>query len=253
MNKKILIANWKMNPKTADKAVTLARAVEESVANTGDVEIVIAPPFVFLSEVKGQLSRVHLGAQNVFWEDTGPYTGEVSVQQLKNLGIKYAIIGHSERRQWAGETDEIINKKVKAVLKSGLTAILCVGEPKEVRDKGIDAAKEFVKSQLKADLAEVTYNLTPKTQNIIIAYEPVWAIGTGNNAEPTDAAAMAAFIKSNVESQLSIITPVLYGGSTNSKNIAGFLEYDEIDGALVGGASLNKDEFVKMVELASGE
>ncbi len=180
-----------MNPQTADEARVLARRVAEGIADCKNVDVVLAPPFVFLSEVKGQLSRVHLGAQNVFWKDTGPYTGEVSVQQLKNLGVEYVIIGHSERRRLFGETDEIINKKVKAVLENGLTAVLCVGEPKGVRDKGIDAAQEFVKNQLKADLAEVTYNLTPKTQNLIIAYEPVWAIGTGNNAEPADAAAQS--------------------------------------------------------------
>ncbi len=231
----LLVANWKMNPASESEAVKLARA---SDANN----VVICPPFPFLRAIKQAIKKAALGAQDVFWENPpasgGAYTGEVSAKMLKGLGVRYTIIGHSERRRWLHETDEMINKKIQAVLKADLKAILCVGEPFSVRKKGLTAAKNFVKKQLKKDLRGVK-------SKFIIAYEPIWAIGTGKPDNPRETAEMAKFIKNLSRAR------VLYGGSVTSLNIGRILEYNEIDGALVGGASLKAGEFKKIIKIAS--
>lgn len=254
---KFLVANWKENPKTENEAVALFRA-EVKAKTSKNVQTVICPPFVYLEKLasivrtlKGK-NRVALGAQDVFWESGGAYTGEISPAMLKNLGVGYVIIGHSERRQWLHETDAMVNKKIRAVLGAGLRVILCVGESANTRKKGIIAAQKFVKNQLVKDLKGVsrsTFHGKP-----IIAYEPIWAIGTGRTASPTDAREMALFIKK----QLSLLFhvsfsidhfPVLYGGSVNSENIGDYLQYEEVNGALVGGASLKTNEWKKIVHL----
>ena len=165
--------------------------------------------------------------------------------------MDYVIIGHSERRRWLHETDQMINKKVLAALRAKLKVILCVGEPLSVRKKGLQAAKNFVKNQLQKDLKNI-YNLKPKTHNLIIAYEPIWAIGTGKPDDPAETAEMSRFIKEYLKPKTYNLKPkVLYGGSVTSLNIGRILEYNEIDGALVGGASLKANEFKKIIQCKS--
>lgn len=230
--KKLIVANWKMNPLSEKEAIRLAKACDLP-------RVTIAPPFVFLAALKKILKKARLGAQDAFFEKQGPYTGEISFGELNDFGVKDVIIGHSERRA-LGETDVLINKKIKALLETHFRVILCVGEPFSVRKKGLNAAKKFVAKQLLADLRGMK-----KFDNLTVAYEPIWAIGSGKNDDPKEAAQMADAIKSLIK------TPVLYGGSVNAKNIRGFLRERSIDGALVGGASLKPAEFIKIVKAAA--
>jgi len=232
---KIIIANWKLNPSTLKKAVELAKLEDKD-------GVIIAPSIVHLGAVGEVLSNASLASQDVFWEINGAYTGEVSPNQLSDIGVTHVIIGHSERRKYIGETDAIINKKVMATLNAGLKVILCVGEDIEVRQKGIDAAKDFITNQIKADLKGVQRK---DVKNIVIAYEPIWAIGTGASDIPEETAEISAYIKN-----LTGVSAVLYGGSVNSKNAQDFLSQKDIDGALIGGASLKPKEFQKIVERA---
>lgn len=231
--KKLIIFNWKMN---------LADFSRLDNAKPASVEIVVCPPFTHIERIKKLMSsKIKLGAQNCFWENSGAYTGEISPKILKDLGLEYVITGHSERRKYLEETDEMINKKVSAVLKAGLKAVLCVGEDSQIRRRGLKSVKDYVKSQLRKDLKGIlnkSYGL-----NLIVAYEPVWAIGTGNPCHPKDALEMIKFIKQTLNSK------VLYGGSVDGKNIKNYVKYPEIDGALVGGASLRIKEVKKIINL----
>ena len=250
---KLLVANWKANPDSVGRAVRLAKGIESASRVSKRVDTVVAPPSVFLTAVGKVLKHAKLGAQNTFWEDVGPYTGEVSWHQLKHCNVSVVILGHSERRRWLKETDEMINKKVLAVLKAGLKVILCVGEPLAVRKKGLSAAKRFVKTQLHKDLKNVP-SFKFHDSRLVIAYEPIWAIGTGRADKPNDTVAMAKFIKRTLAGRFKIQDSrfkILYGGSVNSKNVINFLRHREIDGALVGGASLNAEEFKKIIIIAS--
>lgn len=239
-----------MNPLSVSEAVKLTK--KEDIKGA-----VIAPPFVFLESVEKVLKQAELGAQDIFWEEKGAYTGEISAAMLKNLKVKYVIIGHSERR-CLGETDEIINKKLTATIKAGLTPILCVGEPLNIRKKGLLSAKTFIKNQLLKNLKGINLkSLNSKfsilNSRFIVAYEPVWAISTGTTgipAKPEDAVEMHKFIKDLLATRYSLLAKVLYGGSVNSKNAESFLKNPEIDGALVGGASLKPEEFKKIVKIA---
>ncbi len=230
MNKP-LILNWKMNPETLREAVALAKASD--FKNT-----VVVPPLPFLEEVGKVLKKAELGAQDLFWEDKGAFTGEVSAKELKDIGVKYVIIGHSERRHKLGETDEMIAKKLKAALENGLTPVLCVGETKKEKDAG--QKEEVIKRQIEKGLSLVSQKSKVKSQKLLIAYEPVWAIGTGDPETPEGARETIQFIKKIISAK------VLYGGSVNSENLADYLKFKEVDGALVGGASLNKEEVKKM-------
>ena len=253
--KKLIIANWKMNPSTIKEANKLFDSLLAVKNNDSKIEVVVAPPFVYLNNlITKKLKNLKLASQDVFWEEKGAYTGEISPKMLKDLGVDYAIIGHSERRKYAVETDEMINKKVIAALKGGLKAILCVGEPLEVRKKGKKDAMDFVKNQLQKDLKNVfSLPINQLTNKLIVAYEPIWSIsssGTGFVCSPDDALEMVKYIKKLLTTNYQLLTPrVLYGGSVESKNIQGFLKHNEIDGALVGGASINAKEFKKIVEL----
>lgn len=232
-----------MNPLSVPEAKKLAKA-----SNARGV--VICPPFVFLADIRKLSAEIRLGVQDVFWEEKGAFTGEISAQMLKKLGVEYVILGHSERRKWLRETDEMINKKVLAALGAGLAAILCVGEPLNIRKKGLAAAKRFVKNQLQKDLKNFS-SFKFKASRLIIAYEPIWAIGTGRADSPEDTAEMAKFIKKFLYSTFRIPHSfVLYGGSVNSGNAKMFLEKKEIAGALIGGASLIKEEFRKIIKIA---
>ncbi len=252
--KKLVVFNWKSNPHNAASALKLARTVESSVSAEKNFEVVIAPPFPFLEDVGKVIKKAKLGAQDAFWEDIGSYTGEVSWHQEKHLKVKYVIIGHSERRRYLNETDEMINKKVKAALKAGLKVVLCVGEPeRELRIKNyelrIKRAKNYVKKQLEKDLKNIPNSLFKIYGSLIIAYEPVWAIGAGHPDAPEDALEMIKFIKKFLIAKRYTLSPkVLYGGSVDSKNIAKFLKYPEIDGVLVGQASLRSGEIKKIIK-----
>ncbi len=243
-----------MNPGTFREAEALVSGVSKFAAKTKNVDVILCPPSVWLTDFSHKVTKgVAWGSQNVFWEDPpaggGPFTGEVSASMLKNSGVRYVIIGHSERRKWLGETDEMINKKVRASLKAGLRVILCVGEPASVRKKGIADVKSFVKSQLTKDLAGTkSYKL--KANSLIVAYEPIWAIGTGKADKPEEAAEMTRFIGSWFMVH-GLKCRVLYGGSVTSVNIKRFIQYKEIDGALVGGASLKVAEFNNIIKLSS--
>lgn len=219
--KKLIVANWKCNPSTLAEAKKLFNRVKKTNA-------IICAPFIYLPELKSN----NLCAQNCHWEESGPYTGEASPKMLKDLGVRYVIIGHSERRIHFKETDEMINKKLKAALKAGLIPILCIGEKKG------ENANQIIKNQLKRDLDGISEKDQKK---IIIAYEPVWAIGTGDFCEPSKAQQALKFIKSKFNSK------VLYGGSVNSKIAKDYLRVG-FNGLLVGGASLKADEFIKITK-----
>ncbi len=237
---KLIIANWKMNPVFLSKAEELAKA--------SDVDgLIICPPFPFLKAVAKVIKKAKLGAQDLFWEEGGAYTGEVSAQQLKDVGVEYVIIGHSERRQNLGETDEMVAKKIVAALRSNLKPILCVGETRAEHDAG--KTKEVVERELRIGLSLYP---KPHTLNpIIIAYEPIWAIGTGTPDTPENMLDMVEFMRRQASiRQLADKCQVIYGGSVTSENVEEFLKHKEISGALVGGASLKAEEIKKIVEIA---
>lgn len=229
--KKLIVGNWKCNPSSAKKAEELIKASDR-------VNVVICPPFVFLNEGK-LLKNASLGAQDVFWED-GARTGEISVSQLKGLGVKYVIVGHSERRA-LGETNDSVFRKTEAVVKAGMKAIVCVGEPIDVRKIDITAAEEFVALQVSAVEPLIS------SKKLIFAYEPIWAIGTGVAATTDDAVSMTNHIRSCCGTNK---IAVLYGGSISSKNAKDFLDRPEISGLLVGGASIDSKEFGKIIDIA---
>ncbi|MBI3589261.1 MAG: triose-phosphate isomerase [Candidatus Liptonbacteria bacterium] len=244
---KLIVANWKMNPSSESEAIQLAKASDEK-------GVVVCPPFPFLGAVKNALRKADLGAQDVFWQNPipgGAFTGEVSISMLKKIGASYVILGHSERRNYLGETDEIINQKVKSALAFGLKVILCVGESLSTRREGLSQAESFVKNQITKDLKGIPSSVI-SSKSLVIAYEPIWAIGTGKADKPEDSASMAAYIKDFLKPKTSNLKPnVLYGGSVTSLNAARIFEHQEIDGALVGGASLKTEEFKKIIKIAS--
>ncbi len=252
MRKPLIAGNWKMH-KTNDEAEALAKGILNALSNENSVDVAICPPFTALERVAKVIdgSKIALGAQNVFWEDEGAFTGEISPRMLISLGCKYVILGHSERRRYFKESDEEIRKKFLKVLDRELIPILCVGENLEDRKAG--KTWEVVNSQLTAVLKDVTLN----GKEMVIAYEPVWAIGTGVSAKGEDALEVISSIRKRIKELLgeeySSSTRILYGGSVKPDNIMEFMQYDEIDGALVGGASLKVESFVGIVEkVASG-
>jgi triosephosphate isomerase len=255
--RKLLVANWKENPSLESKAIALFTGIARAKRQT--TSVVVCPPFVYLEKIAGQFRKMSaaakknfaLGAQDTFWEEKGAFTGAVGPKMLRSLGTRYVIVGHSERRRYFKETDATINKKIKLALRDGLNVILCAGESQAIRKKGIAAAEKFVKNQLKKDLNGIVSGDINKDK-IIIAYEPIWAIGTGKNDTPADAVKMAQFVKKTIATSVGIKDiKVLYGGSANSKNIADFVQYKEIGGALVGGASLKTEEFGKMIKIVT--
>jgi len=245
-NKKIIIANWKMNPQTTEEAL---RFIKGFLAQRlpKNIELIIAPPFVYLDLIKKNCGReIKLAAQNIGWAERGAYTGEISGLMVKNLGGDYVIIGHSERRYKMAETDKMINLKLKAAFKVGLVPVLAVGE-KEQND---DIVKVLT-TQIKSALEEVS---APEIGRLIIAYEPVWAIGTGLADTPDHALSAALLIRKIVGnlygSEWAADLPVLYGGSVSEKNAADFIAQNGINGALVGSASLDLQNFIKIIKAA---
>ena len=240
---KLIIANWKMNPETEIEAKDALNKIKAGLKKEKGNKVVICPPFVFIDLVKksvGTEKEIVLGAQDVFIGQGNSHTGEVSIDMLKELGVKYVIVGHSERKA-EGETDEIITKKLAGVIKNGLKVILCIGE-KERNDHG-DYYHE-IKRQLHSSLDGVTKK---SAKNIIIAYEPVWAIGTGQQPTAEDVVTVHQLIR-KILGNVGQTVPVLYGGSVNAGNAASILREDEVDGVLVGSASLNADSFWAIAE-----
>ena len=215
--KPLIVANWKCNPTTLEGAKLLFNSVKRGIQNIRNLEVVICPPFPYLSIINNQLSIIKLGAQDCFWEERGAYTGEISPKMLKDLGVEYVIIGHSERRKYQQEKDLMIYKKIEAALKRGLKPILCIDKI----------------SQLKKDL-----------EDVIIAYEPLFAIGTGKPCSIDKAKKMRIAIKKKLNKNILI----LYGGSINSQNARDYVKKAGFQGLLVGGASLNAQEFIKIVK-----
>lgn len=240
----LLVANWKMNPKTP-KEVGRFFAVCKKAQIPKNVDVVIAPPFPFLAYAR-PTKKIALGAQDVFWEPEGSYTGEVSGSMLKNIGVSHVIIGHSERRRYQGETDEVVNKKVHHAFKMKLTPIVCVGETSRDGDGAFFAV---IKSQLTWALAKISRR---DISRVVIAYEPIWAIGTGKPAKPGDANEAALFIKKIIadmhNSRTAKKVRVLYGGSIDPHNAASFLWEQEITGLLVGKESRDPKSFLNILQ-----
>ena len=251
----VIAANWKMHLTHLEAIQTVQKlSYLLDQGDTDRVEVVICPPFTSLRTVETliQSDRIPfgLGAQNVHWEASGAFTGEVSPPMLAALRVAYVVVGHSERRQLFGETDETVNKKVRAVIAAGMAPILCVGETLQERDVG--ATEDRVTNQIRAGLSGVGAEDAAK---LVVAYEPVWAIGTGRNAEPADAGQVIALIRSTLAelygTGLADATRIQYGGSVKAGNIRDFMAHPEIDGALVGGASLDPEEFALIVKYRS--
>ena len=239
--------------KTVSEAIAFVRELKDSLAGFGGVEVVVCPPFTALALVAEALrgTDIAVGAQDVYWEDKGAFTGEISPVMLKDAGCRYVIIGHSERRQFFGETSEAVNRKVKAVFSHGLTPIMCVGEMLEEREAGI--TEKVVRTQTEAGLA----GLTPEqAAGMVIAYEPVWAIGTGKTASDDDAQQVIGFIRSMVTDLYGAGAAeqvrIQYGGSVKPANTAGLMARPDIDGALVGGASLEVESFTGIIKAVVG-
>jgi triosephosphate isomerase len=247
---KLIVANWKEHPKTEAEALKLFKAVAETKPARG-VEVVVCPPFIYLEEIAREFRSMALttrrqlaiGAQDVFWEEQGAFTSEVGPRMLRSLGVTYVILGHSERRRFAKETDAMINKKIALAVRDGMKIILCVGESLSVREKGVDVAKRFVGQQLAKDLK----NISLKAGKLYVAYEPIWAIGTGKSDKPEDAREMAEFIKKLLRKTKHISPKFLYGGSVDGANVTDFVQLEVIDGALVGSASLKAEEFKRII------
>lgn len=250
MRKDLIAGNWKMNANHLD-AIQMVQKLSYRLdpADYERVDVVVAPPFTALRSVQTVIESDHLAiglsAQNVDYHEKGAFTGEIAPAMLSKLSCSYVIVGHSERRQMFGETDEIVNKKVKAVLAEGMTPILCVGETEDEREQGL--AEEKVGSQVRAGLAGIDPD---QVAGLVVAYEPIWAIGTGRTASADDAGDMCTFVREQVRGiagDAADSTRVLYGGSANPGNIAGLMAKKDIDGGLVGGASLDPDQFASVI------
>ncbi|MFA5156223.1 MAG: triose-phosphate isomerase [Candidatus Omnitrophota bacterium] len=251
MRRTIIAGNWKMY-KTMKDGQELAVALRRDLYKIENVDIVICPPYTLLAYLSDAIetSNIALGAQDCYWQEEGAFTGEISCKMLKDAGCEFVIIGHSERRQYFGETNESVNKKIKAALTAGLLPIVCVGETLAEReaDRTFDVLTDHVQNGLKAMTAE-------EMEKVVIAYEPVWAIGTGKTATPAQAQEVHKFIRELLAKLFGKETAsgvrIQYGGSVKPENIAELMKQPDIDGALVGGASLNIESFSTIVKKAS--
>ncbi len=246
MRRKVIAGNWKMNksPKDVEEFMKIFPSLVSDTEN----EVILCVPFVDLCKAN-KLTRetnIKIGAQNMYFKDSGAYTGEVSPKMLEDMGIEYVIIGHSERRQYFNETDETVNLKIKSALTHNLKPIVCVGETLEQREAGI--TKEFVTGQVRNALKDITKD---ELKKIIIAYEPIWAIGTGKTASSNDANEVCKWIREELKALYGNVADeiiIQYGGSVKSSNAKELFEMSDIDGGLVGGASLEPEEFSKIVK-----
>jgi triosephosphate isomerase len=232
--KNLIAGNWKLNPTNQKEAKELFDEIKAGIKDT-TVEVVVCPPFVFLPLLKG----LALGAQNIYSEEKGAFTGEISGAMLKDIGVEYVIIGHSERRKYFNETDEQVNQKIKKALEAGLKIIFCVGETAEEKEAG--KREEVLQRQIQDGLKDI-----PDIDNVNVAYEPIWAIGTGNNCSVEETKESIEFIKKFVKKD----TRILYGGSVKSENSGAYIKEAGSNGLLVGGASLNAKEFIKIIQSA---
>ena len=246
MRKPIIAGNWKMN-KTPEEAKELVTALVPLVKDA-KCDVVICPPFVDLCAVKPIIAgtNIHLGVQNIHWAEKGAFTGEISADMLKAHGVEYAIVGHSERRQYFGETDATVNQRAKAAIAAGITPIICVGESLEQRESGVTNA--VVSGQTKAALDGIE---AKDVETLVIAYEPIWAIGTGKTATKEDANATIAVIRGAIAEvygkDVAEKVRIQYGGSMNPTNASELMSMPEIDGGLIGGASLKAEDFSRVV------
>ncbi|MFB3883718.1 MAG: triose-phosphate isomerase [Thermodesulfobacteriota bacterium] len=242
-----IAGNWKMN-KTVGEALDLVRQLKVSLSNTQGVEVAVAPPFTALFAVAQELkgSFIHLAAQNLFYEEKGAFTGEISPLMIKEVGCQYVIIGHSERRQLFGETDETVNRRIKMALDQGLKPIFCIGETLKEREE--EKTFSVIEKQLEGGLRGIGER---EVKHMVVAYEPVWAIGTGKTATPQQAEEVHRFIRGRLEKfysrEIAEGVRIQYGGSVTPENVKGLMEQENIDGALVGGASLKSETFSKIV------
>jgi len=251
MRKKIVAANWKMNMTQAESAAFIKSLLLE-IGDMADVDVVIIPPFTAITKVTeslGKSQNIKVGAQNMHWERSGPFTGEISAALLRDLFVRYVVLGHSERRALFCETDEIVNRKVRAAHEATLRPIVCIGETLEQRDKG--NVEKILSIQLRSSLADLNEK---ELQETVIAYEPVWAIGTGRNATPAQAQEAHAFIRATLREMSDDATAdrirIQYGGSVKPDNARALMSQPDIDGALVGGASLDPRSFARIVNAA---
>lgn len=248
MRKPIIAGNWKMY-KTVERSINLVTELAGLLQNSNQVEVVVCPPFTALDAVLDITAGTNIvvGAQNMHWEAEGAFTGEISPMMLRQMGCKYIILGHSERRQYFGETDDNINKKVQASFKHDLIPIVCVGETLDQREQGI--TEQVIRQQVEGALAGLEANYAA---TLVMAYEPVWAIGTGKTASNLDAQKVINFIRGVIKGlyneSVAEKVRIQYGGSVKPDNIAGLMEQKDIDGALVGGASLDAETFAAIVK-----
>jgi triosephosphate isomerase len=250
VRKKLIAGNWKMNLNITDSEILIKKLTEGiHESNFDKCDVLICPPFTSLMVAHSLLrgTNIKLGAQNLHWENDGAFTGEISATMLTSAGCEYVIIGHSERRQFFGETDETVNKKIKKALENNLKPILCVGESLQQREEGI--FKGVVSEQLQKGLDGIS---NEQMKSIVIAYEPVWAIGTGLNANTKQISEMNSIIRNVIEelydSATAEATLILYGGSVNDKNAEEIFSTDGVDGALIGGASLKSENFINIIK-----
>ena len=248
MRKFFIAGNWKMN-KTYDEAVQLAQAVQQRAVNEKKINIGVFVPAPYLRDLAMASPDLIVGAQNLHWENSGAFTGEISSPMLRSVGVSWTLIGHSERRALFGETDDEVNKKAIAALKHCISPIVCVGETLEEREKGITL--DIIGRQVKEAFYTIPADMA---ETMTLAYEPVWAIGTGKTATPDDAEEVHAFIRMTLASlysaEVSEKIRILYGGSVKPSNAESLLKMADIDGALIGGASLNKDDFISICDTA---
>ena len=251
MRKKIVAANWKMNMMQAESARFVESLLLE-IGDMADVEVVIVPPFTAIAKVMealGSAQNIKVGAQNMHWERSGAFTGEISAALLRDLFVQYVVLGHSERRRLFGETNEIVNRKVRAAHEASLRPIVCVGETLDQRDRG--NVDKILSIQLRGSVAGLE---SKQLQETVIAYEPVWAIGTGRNATPEQAQEAHAFIRRTLRDMADDTTAervrIQYGGSVKPENARDLMSQPDIDGALVGGASLDPRSFAQIVNAA---
>lgn len=248
LSKKIVIGNWKMNPTNSKEALQLFSEISKSSLSIKKTELIVCPPFLFLENLKKKSKKIMIGAQDSFYEEKGAFTGEISVEMLFNIGIKYVILGHSERRA-LGEASGEVNKKIKKVLSFGLIPIVCFGE--SIRDENHEYLN-FIKTQVEESLNGISKNLI---SNIIIAYEPIWAIGKNavREATPEEFLEMSIFIKKILSDKFGVKTiegiRIIYGGSVHPENALSFLKDGKADGFLVGRDSLNSKKFLQIVKI----
>jgi len=249
MRRKVIAGNWKMNNDLKETQNLISKLSSGLPLDNLNCDVIVCPPFTSLFEAHTLLkgTKIKLGAQNMYYESSGAFTGEISVAMLKSVGCEYVILGHSERRTIFGETDELINNKIKKAISSGLKPIFCIGELLEEREAGI--TENIIEKQLKFGLKNIS---SEEIVNVIIAYEPVWAIGTGKTASPEQAEEVHKFIRSLIDEKygesISQNIIIQYGGSVNSKNAKELLFQKNIDGALIGGASLKADSFIEIIQ-----